>query len=242
MPYKDRELGRAKARQRYAEDAAYRQACVEAARERNKAVTTEQKSKYRKAARERFKALGLTREGKAPIKPWRHDAHVAIWRKQPKPPSPQLHDAHVREFKSDRSRVWTWRYRNDPVFNAAQKLRQYNRKANSADRDIAGRIAVELKQGRFRFGAMTGYTFDELWARLLQTMPSDASIADFMHGRLHIDHIKPRAAFNLADHSQLTSCWALDNLQLLWAADNQKKWRHINWKTHGFLLRRAAFG
>lgn len=38
-----------------------------------------------------------------------------------------------------------------------------------------------------------------------------------------IDHIRPRAAFDMREPSQLAECWALSNLQPLWAAENIAK-------------------
>jgi hypothetical protein len=41
----------------------------------------------------------------------------------------------------------------------------------------------------------------------------------------HIDHIRPVSSFNFdsTDHPDFKKCWALDNLQPLWAKDNQSK-------------------
>jgi hypothetical protein len=38
-----------------------------------------------------------------------------------------------------------------------------------------------------------------------------------------IDHIHPRAAFDMRDPDQLAKCWALGNLRPLWAAENSAK-------------------
>jgi hypothetical protein len=39
----------------------------------------------------------------------------------------------------------------------------------------------------------------------------------------HVDHKRPCAAFDQTDPVQFAECWALDNLQPLWASDNIKK-------------------
>jgi len=41
----------------------------------------------------------------------------------------------------------------------------------------------------------------------------------------HIDHIRPVASFNYdsTEHPDFKKCWALNNLQPLWAADNMSK-------------------
>ena len=43
------------------------------------------------------------------------------------------------------------------------------------------------------------------------------------HGRWHIDHIKPCAAFDLRDESQQLECFNYQNLQPLWAKENLSK-------------------
>ena len=44
-------------------------------------------------------------------------------------------------------------------------------------------------------------------------------------GEWHIDHIRPIASFNYdsTDHPEFKECWALENLQPLWATDNMSK-------------------
>jgi len=45
------------------------------------------------------------------------------------------------------------------------------------------------------------------------------------YGQWHIDHIRPVASFNFdsAEHPDFKKCWALNNLQPLWAVDNKMK-------------------
>lgn len=43
------------------------------------------------------------------------------------------------------------------------------------------------------------------------------------YGKWHIDHRKPCALFDHSDPAQVEACWALENLQPLWAVDNLKK-------------------
>jgi hypothetical protein len=45
------------------------------------------------------------------------------------------------------------------------------------------------------------------------------------HGKWHIDHIRPQASFNFKspEDKEFKECWALSNLQPLWAIDNFKK-------------------
>ncbi len=43
------------------------------------------------------------------------------------------------------------------------------------------------------------------------------------YGKWHVDHIRPCVSFDLSDDEQLAECWALANLQPLWASDNIRK-------------------
>lgn len=43
------------------------------------------------------------------------------------------------------------------------------------------------------------------------------------YGEWHVDHIKPCALFDQTDAAQFEECWALSNLQPLWAQENVKK-------------------
>ena len=70
---------------------------------------------------------------------------------------------------------------------------------------------------------LLGYTADELRARLETQFLSGMNWDNYgLYGdKWHVDHIKPVSAFNLPD--QLIECFALENLQPLWAIDNLTK-------------------
>ena len=136
------------------------------------------------------------------------------------------HDAHVNAWRKARSGdAYTHAYRNDPVFNAKEKLRTQLRKLKHADSDIYRLMSNTVKKGGWlkAWTDQLGYSFDELVAHLKRTLPHRATWEDFMHGRLHIDHIVPRDQFDLSDVAEVTACWRLSNLRLLWAKDNQAK-------------------
>jgi hypothetical protein len=69
------------------------------------------------------------------------------------------------------------------------------------------------------------YTVDDLKNRLMETMPEGYGWDDVLSGKLHIDHIVPKCAFEYesADDEGFKVCWELKNLQLLTEADNKKK-------------------
>ncbi len=67
------------------------------------------------------------------------------------------------------------------------------------------------------------YTVDDLKAHLESQFVDGMSWENA--GEWHIDHIRPVSSFNYdsPDHPEFLQCWALDNLQPLWATDNCSK-------------------
>ena len=67
------------------------------------------------------------------------------------------------------------------------------------------------------------YTTYDLIRRLESLFLPDMSWDNY--GKWHVDHIIPDAAFvyTSVDDPEFQRCWALDNLQPLWASDNYKK-------------------
>lgn len=73
---------------------------------------------------------------------------------------------------------------------------------------------------------LVGCSIGSLSDHLQTTMPQGGSWADVLAGRIHIDHIKPCALFDLTDLEEQRKCFHFSNLQLLWASDNLRKWKH----------------
>lgn len=70
---------------------------------------------------------------------------------------------------------------------------------------------------------LLGYSADDLKTHL-ETRFADGMSWDNM-SEWHIDHIRPVASFNFdsTEHPDFKKCWALNNLQPLWAKDNMSK-------------------
>jgi hypothetical protein len=83
-----------------------------------------------------------------------------------------------------------------------------------------------LSKNRQRtFGEILPYTKEQLIERLKATMPRGYKWQDYLDGKLHIDHIIPKAMFHFTsvDDAAFKACWALANLQLLPRLDNIRK-------------------
>ena len=136
----------------------------------------------------------------------KHDAHVAGWR------------------KARKGAAWSHRYRNNEEFNAREKVRARLRKM-IGDTDLQQHLASEAKAGRWpdKWAALLGYTLEDLVRHLKRTIPKGCTWLDFIDGALHIDHITPRAKFDLSNVDDLRRCWCLSNLRLLTAEENMRK-------------------
>ena len=72
-----------------------------------------------------------------------------------------------------------------------------------------------------RLFSRLGYSVEELMGHLATRFQPGMTWENY--GRWHVDHIRPCAAFDQSDPMQFGECWALDNLQPLWASDNIRK-------------------
>lgn len=73
--------------------------------------------------------------------------------------------------------------------------------------------------------ALLGYTIEDLRKHLEAGFSEGMTWEKFLAGEIHIDHIRPVSSFSIDSDSceDFKACWALDNLQPLWAKDNISK-------------------
>lgn len=83
--------------------------------------------------------------------------------------------------------------------------------------------ALRKNKGGRSWKTMVPYTWEELKAHLESQFQPGMSWGN--HGEWHIDHIRPRASFAYTSPEcpDFKECWALSNLQPLWANDNIRK-------------------
>lgn len=139
--------------------------------------------------------------------------------------NPGYYSQHKDEF---RARSYKWKLENP------ERSREIGRDASRRklatprgrlDNSISSGVYASLrglKSGRSTY-ELLGYTLDQLIAHI------GAMLSDGMtwenYGLWHIDHIIPKSAFKYesADAPAFKAAWALNNLQPLWATENQKK-------------------
>lgn len=120
------------------------------------------------------------------------------------------------------SKIWERQYKNRPASimskNLARQLHRAIKRKNtnwSKGMELEGNVWVHFS-----------FTIDEFRERFESLFTKGMTWENM--GLWHIDHIKPKASFNQEELSDPTSedfkkCWALENLQPLWALDNIKK-------------------
>ena len=121
-------------------------------------------------------------------------------------------------------------YRNKNKDRLNKYYRDYSAKRRKIPKHtVSGRMYTAIRREVKKFGVSTTktiqglYTNEELFNHL-ESQFTDGMSWDNMD-EWHIDHIRPVASFNYdsTDHPDFKKCWALDNLQPLWAFDNMSK-------------------
>jgi len=120
--------------------------------------------------------------------------------------------------------AWKLKYDKDPEFHAYEVMRRQLKKHLYKD-GIGDLMRQQLNtQGRSNIvEKLLGYTIHDLRVHLERQFTKGMNWDKFMKGEIHIDHIHPKASFDLLDSDEWRVCWSLPNLRPLWAKDNQKK-------------------
>jgi len=122
-----------------------------------------------------------------------------------------------------------WRAKNP------EKLKAKARKSAAARRlDPKQRLNAAVRAGVYSsllgkkrcrsWQVLVGYTVTDLQRHLERKFKPGMTWSNYGHG-WHVDHIIPISAFNFSDpkHIDFKRCWALSNLQPLWAMENMSK-------------------
>lgn len=105
---------------------------------------------------------------------------------------------------------------------------EYNKiPMNKVHRNISRAIyhAIGENKGFRKWSEIVGYTKEDLFNHLEKQFQPGMTWNNYGLYGWHIDHIRPKASFNFttAEDPEFKECWALDNLQPLWALDNIMK-------------------
>jgi len=118
--------------------------------------------------------------------------------------------------------------------NNPEKIKEINKKIYiRRSKDPVYRLNQRISKGIYK--SIKGNKHGRHWETLVNFKLQDlikrleSFFKDGMtwdnYGKWHIDHIRPVSSFNFSsyDDPEFKECWALNNLQPLWAEDNIKK-------------------
>lgn len=172
---------------------------------------------------------------------------IKKWR-QNNPQRIEFYQAKSRENPPDRSEYFKEYAKNNPEKQKARSSRAYERyKKDKPDilkgirkRSDLKRIAnpvfklskifscaiyqsLKRKKDGYRWENLVNYTLQDLIPHLEKQFKPGMSWDN--QGKWHIDHIIPKSLFKFESYNdrEFRQCWALCNLQPLWAADNLRK-------------------
>ena len=115
-------------------------------------------------------------------------------------------------------------YRLDMAFRCEQRVRlRAKKKTRRDDVTAAIRDAALLKRPATSVMQRLGYTPEQLKSHIERQFKGRMSWDAFSQGKIHIDHIRPLAVFDLSDPDQFREAFSLPNMRPLWAADNLAK-------------------
>lgn len=105
---------------------------------------------------------------------------------------------------------------------AAQRRKARTNPAVRLKEATRSRLWAAMKgKGGGKLFSRLGYSVDDLMQHLEALFHPGMTWDNY--GEWHVDHIKPCALFDHLCPKQFAECWALKNLQPLWAKDNVKK-------------------
>jgi hypothetical protein len=116
------------------------------------------------------------------------------------------------------------RYQNDNSYAIAERLRRQMTKAKKRDGiSEVIRGAIRRSGSSRAVEDRLGYTIDALMRHIEALFSEGMDWQAFRSGEIHIDHIIPQSSFDTSCDEQWRACWALSNLQPMWASDNLAK-------------------
>jgi len=205
-----------------------RKECKECKKEKNKKYYQENKE-YKKEYNKEY-----NKENKENKKEWSKKYN-------------QENKEHYKEHYKERKR----KYRKENK----EKIKEYRKEYYQENKEYINNYNNERRKNNTSYrihGAISGGMRDSLksskngksWESLVDYNTSDVikhlkslftkGMTIENHGEWHIDHIRPKASFNITctEDEDFKLCWALENLQPLWALDNISKgarWDEEQW-------------
>lgn len=127
-----------------------------------------------------------------------------------------------RHRKSDKGRKTQRKYQK---LDKGRKMQRKQYETNKLSHCMANMIRKSLKRNKSgrHWETLVPYTLEELKQHLEGLFQPGMSWNNY--GKWHIDHKIPKSKFQFtnSEDKEFQECWALENLQPLWAEENWKK-------------------
>jgi hypothetical protein len=146
---------------------------------------------------------------------------------------PDRHDNIIEKRRAVRATEEWKRYSREYRIRTAGRRRELEREKRRTDPHYAIKCRMRSlvydslrgDKDSTRWQDLTGYSVEDLKKHLQRRFTKGMSWERFLNGDIHIDHKIPIAAFNFTTTRDFDfkRCWAISNLQPLWASDNIRK-------------------
>jgi hypothetical protein len=121
----------------------------------------------------------------------------------------------------------TWQQKHRDQYNEYQRQRRQDDPKVRISQNMYSKIGAGLRGEKpiRTLESYVGYSPRDLRRHLESLFQPGMTWENYGKGGWQIDHVRPLASFDFdsVEHPQFRECWALDNLQPLWAGDNSKK-------------------
>lgn len=131
-------------------------------------------------------------------------------------------ESHKRYYLKNKSKVHARNYKRQKAKRKNDPILRLN---NNMSRII--NLSLKGEKNGWKWETLVNYTQQDLRQHLENQFDENMTWQNY--GEWHIDHRIPRSLFNIKGVSSkgFKKCWALENLQPLWAKDNVKKGNNL---------------
>jgi hypothetical protein len=172
-------------------------------------MSEERREERRAYMREYNKKNAPKREKKVRVYRKRTDEEIRIAKQRRKEDYKRWYKKNVKKL----SKIMLNKYHTDPHFRIAHTMRCRIRETIRRDH---GKKAFKMKE-------MLGCTMEEFINYMKSLFKEGMTMDLFMQGKIHIDHIKPCAMFDLTKAEDQRACFHFTNLKPEWPLDNFSK-------------------
>lgn len=137
-------------------------------------------------------------------------------------------EARKRYSESEKYKTYQKEYSGSESGRKARKKFYKKNKLSCNMSTMIGQSLKGNKAGR-HWETLVPYTLEDLKQHLENLFQLKMSWNNY--GEWHVDHKIPKSIFKFTSHEdkEFQKCWALKNLQPLWAEENQRKYNKLVW-------------